>query len=95
MIIAHIITNIIFWLFFVFDIWEIRKKHSNKRGYKFFLSSIVLGILTYMSYAILLLSYFSIDGFDKETLSLLILGWAFMFAAYMIRKKDNCKNSLS
>ena len=87
MMIAHIITNILFWLFVVLDIREIRKEHFNKRVYKFFLGSIVLGILVYLSYAIFLLSSLLVDGFDRETLSLLILGWAFMFAAYMIKKE--------
>lgn len=95
MIVAHIIMNIFFASFFVLDVLKIRKKQSNEKIYRFIIITMILGVLTYISYVTLLLNELTVYAFDKQTLSLLILGWTFMFSAYMILKKKNNYNNTS
>jgi hypothetical protein len=89
MMVAHIIMNIFFAIFFVLDILVMRKRFLNRKKYIYGIITIILGIMTYATYVILLLREFTISGFDRQTLSLLILGWAFLCSAYVICKKNS------
>jgi hypothetical protein len=87
MIVAHIVMNIFFVSFFALDVLKIRKNQSGKKMAGFIVPLLVLGILAYISYVILMLSRFTVDGFDKRTFPLLMLSWACMNSVYVFLEK--------
>lgn len=84
--------NVLFLLFTFLDIQlffdkEITTIIENKVK-RIFQVSFILGLATYLTYIVLLAKFISTDGFDKQSFSLLILSWAFMFTTKQIVSKQ-------
>lgn len=82
MIVAHIIGNLLFILFLLINMAKI--KHNIG---KVAIISILLGCIIYVIYLTMLVMNFKVSGFDTQSLSMLILSWAFVNSAYCITKK--------
>ena len=92
MIYAHILMNILFLLFLFFDVRLLFSKETistiEKKVKRIVQVSFILGLITYLTYITLLTRFITSDGFDKQSLSLLTLSWAFMFAAHQVASKQ-------
>lgn len=92
MICAHIMMNVLFLLFTFLDIQLLLNKEITtviqNRVKRIFQVSFILGLVTYLTYIVLLAKFIAADGFDKQSFSLLILSWAFMFAAKQVASKQ-------
>lgn len=86
--IIHIAFNMLFILFAFLDIkFILDKGNVEKVGSKvknIFQVSVILGFISYCVYVFLLIKFILKDGFDKQTASLLILSWGFLFAANLL-----------
>lgn len=89
MFIIHVLMNVMFFICVSFNIimvvrhWKNRKL-SDKKVKVITSGSFLMGIIVYITYIVLLIVFMEQDGYDKQTLSLLILSWAFMYATNCI-----------
>lgn len=93
LIISHILMNVMFYLFGGYDIYWLFYKNGldmlpDKRHKVIVLTSILLGVCVYLTYVIMLIKYMATDGYDYDSLTLLILSWAFIYATSMILQKQ-------